>query len=172
MAVARGRPCRGRNRHAVPKARRREERRELSRVRVPAARRQPRGGPVRRVETVVVGGRGGRRGLSPRQPTVELALSVRVRTSAAPCPHAAGVTPRSRTTTGGAARGRPCSCVFRESLEETGRSYAKEVEMIALARRMDLLTTPYVFDDQDAFAMPREAAAGIGMPQPPAASGS
>ena len=32
-------------------------------------------------------------------------------------------------------------------------SYAKEVEMIALAREMDLLTTPYVFDEEDAVAM-------------------
>jgi predicted TIM-barrel enzyme len=40
--------------------------------------------------------------------------------------------------------------VFRQNLEETGMSYAKEVEMIALARQMELLTTPYVFNEQDA----------------------
>lgn len=48
--------------------------------------------------------------------------------------------------------------VFRQNLEETGMSYAKEVEMIALAREMDLLTTPYVFDDADAIAMTRAGA--------------
>jgi predicted TIM-barrel enzyme len=36
-------------------------------------------------------------------------------------------------------------------------SYAKEVEMIALARQMDLLTTPYVFNEDEARRM---AAAG------------
>jgi len=48
--------------------------------------------------------------------------------------------------------------VFRANLEETGMSYAKEVEMIALARRMDLLTTPYVFNEQDAVDMARAGA--------------
>ena len=48
--------------------------------------------------------------------------------------------------------------VFRQNLEETGMSYAKEVEMIALAREMDLLTTPYVFNEQDAVAMARAGA--------------
>jgi len=43
--------------------------------------------------------------------------------------------------------------VFRQNLEETGMSYAKEVEMIALARSLDLLTTPYVFNEEDAVAM-------------------
>ena len=47
--------------------------------------------------------------------------------------------------------------VFRQNLEETGMSYAKEVEMIALAREMDLLTTPYVFNEEDAVAMARAA---------------
>jgi hypothetical protein len=36
---------------------------------------------------------------------------------------------------------------FRKNLEETGISYRQEVECVALAREMDLLTTPYVFDD-------------------------
>lgn len=46
---------------------------------------------------------------------------------------------------------------FRVNLEETGFSYAKEVEMVALARERDFLTTPYVFSAEDARAM---AAAG------------
>src|ERR1700692_391627 len=46
---------------------------------------------------------------------------------------------------------------FRANLEETGMSYALEVEMIAKARAKDLLTTPYVFNAADAKAM---AAAG------------
>ena len=47
--------------------------------------------------------------------------------------------------------------VFRANLEETGMSYALEVEMIAKARAKNLLTTPYVFNGADAKAM---AAAG------------
>jgi len=43
--------------------------------------------------------------------------------------------------------------VFRQNLEETGMSYALEVELIRLAREKDLLTTPYVFDPQQAAAM-------------------
>ena len=35
--------------------------------------------------------------------------------------------------------------IFRANLEETGMSYALEVEMIALAHAKDMLTTPYVF---------------------------
>jgi predicted TIM-barrel enzyme len=42
---------------------------------------------------------------------------------------------------------------FRQNLEETGMSFAQEVEMIALAREKDLLTTPYVFNEADAVAM-------------------
>ena len=42
---------------------------------------------------------------------------------------------------------------FRANLEETGMSYQQEVEMIRLARKKDLLTTPYVFNDNDAAAM-------------------
>lgn len=48
--------------------------------------------------------------------------------------------------------------VFRQNLEETGMSYAREVEMITLAREMDLLTTPYVFNEADAVAMARAGA--------------
>src|ERR1700738_106028 len=47
--------------------------------------------------------------------------------------------------------------VFRANLEETGMSYALEVEMIAKARAKGFLTTPYVFNAADAKAM---AAAG------------
>jgi predicted TIM-barrel enzyme len=46
---------------------------------------------------------------------------------------------------------------FRANLEETGMSYALEVDMIRAARAMDLLTTPYVFSEQNARDM---AAAG------------
>ncbi|MEI6716066.1 MAG: phosphoenolpyruvate hydrolase family protein [Verrucomicrobiota bacterium] len=39
---------------------------------------------------------------------------------------------------------------FRANLEETGMSYQLEVETIAAARELDLLTTPYVFNVADA----------------------
>ena len=39
---------------------------------------------------------------------------------------------------------------FRLNLEETGINYASEVEMIRLAVGMDLLTTPYIFNQQEA----------------------
>jgi predicted TIM-barrel enzyme len=42
---------------------------------------------------------------------------------------------------------------FRANLEETGMSYALEVEMIRMARAKDMLTTPYVFCEADAEAM-------------------
>jgi predicted TIM-barrel enzyme len=42
---------------------------------------------------------------------------------------------------------------FRQGLEETGMGYDKEVEMIALARDMDLLTCPYVHNESEAKAM-------------------
>ncbi len=48
--------------------------------------------------------------------------------------------------------------VFRENLEETGMGYGLEVEMIAQAHRLDLLTTPYVFDEGQALAMARAGA--------------
>lgn len=47
---------------------------------------------------------------------------------------------------------------FRQNLEETGMSYALEVEMIRLAAARDLLTTPYVFSEADAAAMARAGA--------------
>ncbi len=42
---------------------------------------------------------------------------------------------------------------FRQNLEETGMGYGLEVELVRLARRKDLLTTPYVFSAEDARAM-------------------
>ena len=43
--------------------------------------------------------------------------------------------------------------VFRANLEETGMSYALEIEMISLAHEKDMLTTPYVFSEKEAAAM-------------------
>jgi predicted TIM-barrel enzyme len=43
--------------------------------------------------------------------------------------------------------------VFRANLEETGMSFALEIDMIAKAREKDLLTTPYVFTEKEAAAM-------------------
>jgi predicted TIM-barrel enzyme len=47
---------------------------------------------------------------------------------------------------------------FRANLEETGMGYGKEVEMIKLAHEIDLLTTPYVFNTDDAVAMVKAGA--------------
>jgi predicted TIM-barrel enzyme len=47
--------------------------------------------------------------------------------------------------------------VFRANLEETGMGYGLEVDMVALANAKDLLTTPYVFSQDDARRM-----AGVG----------
>ena len=49
---------------------------------------------------------------------------------------------------------------FRANLEETGMSYRLEVEMIAAAHKLDLLTTPYAFNPQEARWM-TEAGADI-----------
>jgi predicted TIM-barrel enzyme len=43
--------------------------------------------------------------------------------------------------------------VFRANLEATGMGYAKEVETIRLAHELDMFTSPYVFNEQDARAM-------------------
>jgi len=43
--------------------------------------------------------------------------------------------------------------ILRANLEETGMGYALEVELIARARALDLLTTPYVFSEAEARAM-------------------
>ncbi|ULJ74226.1 phosphoenolpyruvate hydrolase family protein [Rhizobium gallicum] len=48
--------------------------------------------------------------------------------------------------------------LFRQNLEETGMSYVQEVEMIAEAHKLDLLTTPYVFNPEDAVAMAKAGA--------------
>ena len=50
--------------------------------------------------------------------------------------------------------------VFRANLEETGMGYDKEVECIAAARELDMLTTPYVFSVKEATLM-TEAGADI-----------
>jgi len=42
---------------------------------------------------------------------------------------------------------------FRANLEETGMGYGLEVDMIARAHALDLLTTPYVFNEDEARAM-------------------
>jgi len=47
---------------------------------------------------------------------------------------------------------------FRANLEETGMSYALEVDMIAQAHALDLLTTPYVFNAAEAETMARAGA--------------
>jgi len=47
---------------------------------------------------------------------------------------------------------------FRQGLEETDMGYAREVEMIALARGLDLLTCPYVFTPDEAQAMTKAGA--------------
>jgi predicted TIM-barrel enzyme len=43
--------------------------------------------------------------------------------------------------------------LFRQNLEETGMGFGLEIEMIRLARQMNLLTTPYCFNADDAKAM-------------------
>jgi predicted TIM-barrel enzyme len=47
---------------------------------------------------------------------------------------------------------------FRRGLEETDMGYDKEVEMIGLARDLDLLTCPYVFTEAEAQAMAKAGA--------------
>ena len=48
--------------------------------------------------------------------------------------------------------------MFRMNLEETGMGYAQEVDMIARAHKLDLLTCPYVFDEEGARAMTKAGA--------------
>lgn len=48
--------------------------------------------------------------------------------------------------------------VFRANLEETGMSYGLEVDMIAKAHARDMLTTPYVFNEDEAAAMAKAGA--------------
>jgi len=47
---------------------------------------------------------------------------------------------------------------MRQSFEETGMGYSLEVDMIAAAHELDLLTTPYVFNPEEAKAMARAGA--------------
>ncbi|GIV62967.1 MAG: hypothetical protein KatS3mg045_0306 [Bellilinea sp.] len=47
---------------------------------------------------------------------------------------------------------------FRANLEATGMGYDKEIEMIRLAHEMDLFTSPYVFDADQAREMARVGA--------------
>lgn len=47
---------------------------------------------------------------------------------------------------------------FRANLEETGMSYSLEVDMVAKAHGKDMLTTPYVFNEDDAAAMAKAGA--------------
>lgn len=47
---------------------------------------------------------------------------------------------------------------FRANLEETGMGYGLEVDMIRAAAELDLLTTPYVFDETSAADMARAGA--------------
>jgi predicted TIM-barrel enzyme len=48
--------------------------------------------------------------------------------------------------------------VMRASFEETGLGYGCEVDMIKLAHSLDLLTTPYVFNPDEAVAMTKAGA--------------
>lgn len=50
--------------------------------------------------------------------------------------------------------------VFRQNLEETGMGYELEIDMIRKAHELDMLTTPYVFDPEQAKQM-AEAGADI-----------
>ena len=47
---------------------------------------------------------------------------------------------------------------IRTGLEETGMGYGLEVDMIGLAHEMDLLTTPYCFNPDEAIAMAKAGA--------------
>jgi predicted TIM-barrel enzyme len=47
---------------------------------------------------------------------------------------------------------------FRANLEGTGMGYDKEIEVIALANKMDFFTSPYVFDPDQAKAMAKAGA--------------
>lgn len=51
-----------------------------------------------------------------------------------------------------------CDGLFRQNLEETGMGFGPEVDMIRLAHEMDLCTTPYVFNVDEAKAMAQAGA--------------
>ena len=53
-----------------------------------------------------------------------------------------------------------CDGMFRRNLEETGMGYGLEVDMIRTAHEMDLFTTPYAFNVDEAKAM-AEAGADV-----------
>lgn len=59
----------------------------------------------------------------------------------------------------------PTHCIvdgqFRQVLEETGMSFRKEVEMVALARKMDLFSIVYVAEPEEAKAMAEAGADAI-----------
>ena len=42
---------------------------------------------------------------------------------------------------------------FRQNLEETGMGFHLEVDMIRVAHELDLLTTPYIFSEDDAMQL-------------------
>jgi len=48
--------------------------------------------------------------------------------------------------------------VFRANLEETGMGFQLEVDLIAAAHEMNLLTTPYAFDNEQASALTKAGA--------------
>jgi predicted TIM-barrel enzyme len=48
--------------------------------------------------------------------------------------------------------------VFRKNLEETGMGFGQEIDMIATAHALGLLTTPYCFNPDEAAAMARAGA--------------
>src|SRR6476469_9171957 len=52
---------------------------------------------------------------------------------------------------------------FRVNLEETGMGFGLEVDAIRIAHELDLLTAPYIFNDDDATAM-AEAGADVLVP--------
>ena len=52
---------------------------------------------------------------------------------------------------------------FRQNIEETGMGYGLEIEMVRAARRLDMLTAPYVFEPDQAAAM-TDAGADIIVP--------
>lgn len=51
-----------------------------------------------------------------------------------------------------------CDGMFRQNLEETGMGFRLEVEMIQKAHNQDMLTTPYVFNIDEAAAMAKAGA--------------
>ncbi len=48
--------------------------------------------------------------------------------------------------------------IFRQNLEETNMGYDLEVEMIKIAHELDMLTTPYVFNEEEAKKMAKAGA--------------